>query len=383
MVGGVSRTPWWDVCWDELGVAATSTDDGRLGRVGQMVTDSELGAAWTAPAVLRLWPRLTHAQRARVQVAVSADEAREPVPGVLFACFVAEAPDAEHAMSFPDDRDELNALVGLPVELDGLQRLAGNPAWVAGPLADTVVGQRTVAAFAGTVGRELRQAFLDAAALSPHLSYAEAGTLMTSDPRLVLGRADAPFDEVTESYEDDSAPFGLSWDAAGDWRVAKHPDCPEQVVATNVARTSYRDALEAVSTPVSDAYVAALLRHRRQIFRRLVASRLPDQVVRVMRDRFPVPAWRHLAADCPPRHREYLEAYTTHPAVQVRTAYVRAWPDHPVVAQRALDDTSRHVRGALLTHTRNADHLAALAADPSPAIRRDAVDRVMGALRRE
>jgi hypothetical protein len=375
--------PWWTSDWDELCRAAPVTDEGRLGRVGRGVTDSEIDAAGGVQAVLGLWPRLTHDQRARVQVALSADEAPEPVPGVLLACFAAEAPDAEYAMTYPDDRDELNALVGLPVELDGLQRLAGNPAWVAGPLAYTVVGQRTVAAFAGTVGRELRQHVLDTAVLSPHLTYAEARTLMTSDPRRVLGRADAPFDEVTESYVDDSAPFGLSWDAADDWRVAKHPDCPEQVVATNVSRTSYRDALDAVSTPVSDAYVAALLRHRRQIFRQLVASRLPDQVVRAMRDRFPEPTWKHLASDCPPRHRAYLEAYTTHPAVQVRTAYVRAWPDHPVVAQRALSDTSRHVRAALLGHTRNADHVAALAADPSPAIRRDAVDRVMAALRRE
>ena len=94
-VGGVSTTPWWDSCWDVLCGAATSTDDGRLGRVGQSVTDSELGSEWTATAVLRLWPRLTHGQRDRVRVAMSGNERPQRVPGVLLACFVAEAPESE------------------------------------------------------------------------------------------------------------------------------------------------------------------------------------------------------------------------------------------------------------------------------------------------
>jgi hypothetical protein len=153
MVGGVSTTPWWDGCWDEMCEAATSTDDGRLGRAGQMVTDSELGSAWTATAVLRLWPRLTHGQRDRVRVALSGNECLQRVPGVLLACFVAEAPESEYASTSCDDRVELVALVGLPVDLDGLHKLAGNPSWVAGPLAGTVVGQRTIAAFDGTAGR--------------------------------------------------------------------------------------------------------------------------------------------------------------------------------------------------------------------------------------
>lgn len=382
IVDCMSTAPWWNSGWDELCRAAPRTVEGRLGRVGQMVPDGQLGPARTAPEALGLWPRLTHGQRERVRVGLSGAGGQR-IPGELLACFVAEAPESEYASPASDDRVELQAVVGLPVDLDGLQRLAGNPSWVAGPLADTVVGQRVSAAFAGTAGRELRQAVLDTAVLSPHLSYAEARTLMTSDPRLVLGRADAPFEEVVESYQDGSVPFDLTWDAAGDWRVAKHPDCPEHVLARNVEMTSYTDALAAVATPVSDAYVRALLRHRQQLFRRLVTAQLPEQVVRVMQDHLPVPKWRHLADDCPPRHPEYLEAYTTHPAVQVRTAYVQTYPDHPVVARRALDDTNRHVRAALLRHTRNADHVAALAADPSPAIRRDAVDRVMGALRRQ
>lgn len=196
----------------------------------------------------------------------------------------------------------------------------------------------------------------------------------------MLGRPDAPFEEVVETYRDGSDPLDLSWDAAHDWRVAKHPDCPQRLVAKNVATTSYLDALAAVATPVSDAYVQELLRHRQQVFRRLVTARRPDQVVRVM-NRLPVPTWLRLAGDCPPDHPQYLEAYTTHPEVRVRTAYVRAHPAHAVVAQRALEDHSRHVRAALLRHTRDADHVAALPADPSPAIRRDAVERVMGALR--
>ena len=70
-----------------------------------------------------------------------------------------------------------------------------------------------------------------------------------------------------------------------------------------------------------------------------------------------------------------------HDAAPVRAAYVRAHPDHADVAERALADPSRHVRTALVRYTAVADNLAALAADPSPAIRREAAARLMSALR--
>ena len=389
----VTRPLWWNEDWDELCRARPVTSDGRLGRVGQPIDDTEAEGASRMDDVLGLWPRLSHRQREWVRAEGFGDpkstaeptggttgRVAEPVSGPLLACFVAEATTEALGSCEPEEREELDALVGLPIALDALRLLAGSACWVPGPLARTIVGERFAAAFAGTVGRMLRQEILDAAVMSDHLSYDEAATLMSSDARHALARDDAPFDDVAEGYWESRSARLLTRDAVQDWRVAKHIDCPPDLVRQHLARAGYLTVMRALETRVSDAYVEGLLWQRNQSFRRLVIRRKPDQVVRVMAS-LSVPKLQRLAEDCSPRDRTYVAAYMGHHAVPVRAAYVRAHPDHSDVAGRALADPSRHVRTALVRYTAAADNLAALAGDTSPAIRREAAARLTSALR--
>jgi hypothetical protein len=219
--------------------------------------------------------------------------------------------------------------------------------------------------------------------MSDHLTYAEAGTLHASDARLVLARADAPFADVAEVLWIDDERLELDRTACHDWLVAKHPQCPPDLVREHLRDyASYSSVLQAIDTPVSDLYVRELLRHRNRSFRRLATNRLPQTVVRVLQSGIGVPTWQHLAEDCAPRHAAYVQAYMSHPAVPVRSSYVRAHPNRAEVAARALADESRHVRTALVRHTQAAEHLAALVDDPSPAVRHEAADRLVRVLRR-
>lgn len=390
------RPPWWNDDWDELCRVRPVTSEGRLGRVGRPATDTDVESARTAHDMVREWPRLSHVQRERLRVDGIGGSREGPgvvgddgpscgwlsgqVNGPLLACLAAEVTDEALRSAEPDEREELDGLVGLPVSAEALRLLAASAGWLAGPLVGSVVGERVTAAFEGTAGRTLRQQIIDTAVMSQHLSYAEASTLLTSDPRHVLARSDAPFDEVAQGYWESRSARLLTRDAIRDWRVAKHVDCPPDLVRQHLTTTGYLTVMRALDTPVSDAYVEGLLCQRNQSFRRLVIHRKPDQVVRVMLS-LSVRKLQRLAEDCSPRNTDYVAAYMGHHAAPVRAAYVRAHPDHADVAERALADPSRHVRTALVRYTTVADNLAALAADPSPAIRREAAARLMSALR--
>lgn len=372
---------WWNGSWDLLTGVAPVGGDGRLGQVLPVVEPEEVGSLATGHDVLSLWPRLGHHQRYQVRDRLIAGGLGIHVDGPLLACLVAEAPQTEYLTPDPDERTELATLAELPIAIDALRMLAGNPDWVPGPLAETVVGERFAAAFAGLPGRSLRSALVDAAALSVHLTYDEAATLLTSDPELALARADAPFEDVVARYRTGDDPTTVDDEASSDWLVAKHPDCPPAVLEKHMRyRSGYFSLQTAFTTPVSAAYVRSALAHAEGYTRGMLVRTWPDAVLTGMDDELPIRVWKHLAQVCTPHRAEFVEAFMTHPAVPVRSAYVRAFPDHADVAARALRDPSHHVRTALARNTESSTWLSELAGDPNPTIRREAAQRLMRAL---